>query len=50
MLKIKSTLFTFCIMATALSAQNVDKILDKNMEVTGGEKSWNNLNSIILKG
>lgn len=50
MLKIKSTLFTFCLMATALSAQDVDKILDKNMEVTGGEKSWNNLNSIILKG
>ena len=48
--KIKSTLLTIFISTVTLSAQDVDKILAKNMEVTGTEKGWNNLNSIILKG
>ena len=45
-------LFTIaiCLISVQLSAQTADEIIKNNLERTGGEKAWNNLNSIILRG
>lgn len=48
--KIKITVLTILLASASVSAQDVNQIIAKNLEITGGEKSWNNLNSIILKG
>ena len=42
-------LFTIFV-STVSQAQTADQIIKYNLEKTGGEKAWNNLNSIMLKG
>lgn len=49
-MKLKLTIITLFMLAISSFAQNAEDIVNKNIEVTGGEKAWNNLNSIILKG
>ena len=38
------------LISSVLFAQSADDIIKNNLEKTGGEKAWNNLNSIILRG
>lgn len=41
---------TFMVLFGFLQAQTADEIIQKHFEVTGGEKAWNQLNSIIIEG
>ena len=44
-------LTVIALLTSALSySQSADQIISNNLEKSGGEKAWNNLNSIILKG
>lgn len=43
-------IFSISLFSATLSAQTAEEIISNNLERTGGEKGWNNLNSIILKG
>ena len=49
-LRAKISLLITLFSITLLNAQNADQIIKKNLENSGGEQAWNNLNSIILKG
>lgn len=49
-MKTALSVLVFLFSTVFLLAQNAEEIVQKNIENTGGEKSWINLNSIILKG
>lgn len=50
MLKSKLLMLMTLISSNFVFCQNAEEIIKKNLEVSGGEVAWNNLNSIILKG
>ena len=50
MLKVKLALLVGVISSAYAFSQNADEIIANNLARSGGEKAWNNLNSIILKG
>lgn len=49
-MKLKIAIVTIFVLIMNVFAQNPEDIVKNHLELTGGEKAWNNLNSIILKG
>lgn len=49
-MKFRLSIIVFLLSIITLFAQDAAEIVSKNLEVSGGEKAWNNLNSIFLKG
>ena len=49
-MKLKISIIAIFVLIMNVFAQNPEDIVKKHLELTGGEKAWNNLNSIILKG
>lgn len=50
MLKAKLSIFITTILSICAFSQTAEQIIKNNLERSGGENAWNNLNSIILKG
>ena len=50
MLNVKLAIIVSVVFSVNVFSQNADAIISKNLARSGGEKAWNNLNSIILKG
>lgn len=50
MLRIKKSIVIALFISSFSLAQTAEQIIQNNIEKTGGEKAWNSLNSIILKG
>lgn len=50
MLKAKLAIFIAVFSSIYSFSQTADEIIKNNLARSGGEKAWNNLNSIILKG
>lgn len=50
MLKVKISVLVVAFSSVFAFSQTADQIIQDNIDRSGGEKAWNNLNSIILKG
>ena len=50
MLKSKISLLVILIHSAFAFSQTAEQIIQYNIDKSGGENAWNNLNSIVLKG